>query len=280
MRIPALLANSFLFNLFTLARFSHAKKYLLKALFRNIDPYYAYVLSKNKERSLSIWALKQIKYRKNHFSDDLYFWEIGKEKWLANLDHIHGLYEYLNGFFDLFYHCECRDKVVLDIGGYIGDSARYFLKKGARKVIIYEPVEKNVICMRMNLKNSVEIIPKGVAEHNGVLTIRSNYPAGHIGFGNRAGRYKLTIETESFPSILATLSADIAKVDCEGNEKYLLTVNPDALRRIAYWMIEIHDGRIGNKIDQKFLQCGFEKIPLSVPSGHPSISHYRLVNSV
>jgi FkbM family methyltransferase len=279
MFIKELLAKSFLFNLFTLARFSHAKKYLLKNLLHKIDPYQAYVLSKNRERSLSIWALQQIKHRKKHLSDDLYFWQMHEELWLANLDHIHGLYEYLQGSFHEFYRCDCRGKTVLDIGGYIGDSARFFLKQGTRKVIIYEPVEKNVMCMRYNLKdyqNAVEIIPKGIAGQNGELTIFSNYPAGHIGFGNRSGKYKLTAQAESFPSILSHVQADIAKVDCEGSERYLLDVECKALRRIPYWMIELHDGQIAEQIERKFLKCGFETIPMPVPAGHQSIGHYRL----
>jgi hypothetical protein len=49
MLLKPILQKSFLFNLFTLARFSHAKKYLFKACKRGLDPYQTHVLSKNKE---------------------------------------------------------------------------------------------------------------------------------------------------------------------------------------------------------------------------------------
>lgn len=280
MGIQELLSKFFLFNLFDLARFSHAKKYLFKRVTRGIDPYSAFVLSKNRERPLCIWAIQQIKHRKQHVTDDLYVWELGGEKWVANLDHIHGLYEYLQGSFHEFYRCECQNKTVLDIGGYIGDSARYFLKQGAAKVIIYEPCLKNVDCMRHNLKEHAEvvkIIPKGVSEHCGAMTIHSNYPEGHIGFGNREGRYQLNVEGESFHSILSNHQVDVAKVDCEGYEKYLLEVENGLLRRIPYWMIELHDGMTTDMITQKFLSAGFEKIPIAVPEEHQGISHFRLV---
>jgi FkbM family methyltransferase len=282
MSIRSVLTKSFLFNLFTLARFSHAKKYLLKTLFHKIDPYYAYVLSKDRECSLNIWAIKQMKHRKKHFAEDLYFWELNRELWLGNLDHIHGLYEYLQGSFHDFYRCDCRDKSVLDIGGYIGESALYFLKQGARKIVIYEPVEKNVVCMRHHLKNyaaAVEIIPKGVAQEDGEMTILSNYPAGHIGFGNREGRYQLTTEGESFHSILSHVNVDIAKIDCEGGERYLLSVETPLLRKIPYWIIEFHEAQIAKKIEHKFLSSGFETIPIAVPAGHQSICHFRRVTA-
>lgn len=33
-----------------------------------------------------------------------------------------------------------RDKIVLDVGAYIGDTALFFVSRGARKVYAYEPV--------------------------------------------------------------------------------------------------------------------------------------------
>lgn len=281
MFIKALLAKSFLCNLFALARFSHARKYLLKACLRNLDPYHTFVLSKNRKRSLCIWAIQQIKHRKRHVSEDLFYWELNGEKWLANLDHVHGLYEYLNGSFERFYSCECKDKVVLDVGGYIGDSARYFLKKGAQKVVIYEPVEKNVFCMRENLKedaHAIEIISKAIAGHVGTVTLSSNYPEGHIGFGNRDGRYQMSVQSETFSSILSNRQIDLAKIDCEGNEKYLLSVEDALLRTIPYWIIEVHDAHVAEQVDRKFRSAGFEKQHALVPDGHQSVVHYFLVS--
>ncbi len=280
MSIQDLMAKSFLVNLFALARFSHAKKYVFKALARKVDPYTTFVLSKDKQRSLCIWAIKQIKHRGLRMQDDLYVWDLGGEKWLANLDHIHGLYEYLTEGFDAQYGCPCAGKVVLDIGGYIGDTARYFLKRGAREVIVYEPVEKNVVCLRHNLAHDqerVQIIPKGIAGHDGAITILSNYPPGHIGFGNRDGRYSLSVSVESFSTILSRVQADIAKVDCEGNEKYLLDVDSSLLRRIPYWMIEVHAQPLRNQLARLFERAGFEAVSMQMPPNHLPVYHYRLV---
>jgi FkbM family methyltransferase len=278
MFIKDLLSKFFLFNLFSLARFSHARKYLFKNLFRKRDSYGFYVLSKDRKKSLNIWAIKQIKHRKHHFSEDLYFWDIEGERWLANLDHIHGLYEYKRGSFREMYPCDYRNKTVLDVGGYIGDSARFFLKEGARKIVIYEPVEKNVICMKHNLaeyQKHVEIYQKAIAAEDGEMVISSNYPGGHIGFGNRAGRYTIKVLGESFHSILSRIEADIAKIDCEGGEKHLLDVADSDLIKIPYWIIEFHDAQIGEKVAQKFQRSGFDIMPLTVPPGHQQLVHFR-----
>lgn len=277
MQLKRFLNHSFLYNLFSLARFSHAKKYLLKNIRQKRDPYFDYVLAKDKMRSLNIWALKQIKNRRELFNEDLYFWELEGEKWLANLDHIHGLYEYLSGSFSNHYRANYQNKTVLDVGGYIGDTARYFLKEGAARVVIYEPVEKNVICMKHNLhkwSHLVEIVHKGVSGNNGEMVISSNYPAGHIGFGNREGQYSVKVSSETFHTILQKNSADIAKIDCEGGERYLLDLEERVLCKIPYWMVEIHEAHLVQEITRKFRSCGFEILPVDLPPGHQALIHF------
>lgn len=278
MTIKDLLAKSFLFNLFTLARFSHAKRYLLKG--RKKDPYYSYVLAKNKKQAINIWALQQVKYRKRHHFGSLFFWDFNQEVWLANLDQVHGLYEYLQGAFSVMYKAPCQNKRVLDVGGYIGDTARFFLKEGASRVVIYEPALANVLCMEVNLKeyaDKIEIIRKGIGAKDGELEISSNYPEGHIGFGNREGAYKVQTTGICFTSLLQSEDFDIAKIDCEGSEQYLLDVAKGDLRKIPYWMIELHDPHIAAKVTEKFLESGFEAIPIEVEEGHQQMTHFRLL---
>lgn len=38
------------------------------------------------------------------------------------------------------YECDCRGKVVLDVGGFEGESAAYFWSKHAKKIVIFEPL--------------------------------------------------------------------------------------------------------------------------------------------
>lgn len=279
MFIKELRARSFLYTLFANARFSHAKKYLLNNLLHKSDPYKTFVLSKDKSRSLNIWALQQVKHRTGHYGGDFFFWRLNEESWLANLEQVHGLYEYLNGTFETIYACDYTNKTVLDIGGYIGDSARFFLRQNARKIFIYEPVKKNIVAMQHNLQDhfsKVRMISKGVSAKGETMTIESSYPEGHIGFGCEGRKFRVTIETEGFDTILRKEKYDIAKIDCEGNEKYLLQVGAKNLQKIPYWMIEIHHPEMIQKLQTKFLEAGFKMhVPLA-PEGHLSVFHFVL----
>lgn len=276
------ITNSFLFNLFKLARFSYAKKYLLKDSRVPHDLYKMHVPAKHKQGTLSIWVLKQIKHRKKKCQDDLYFWDFGAESWLGNLNHVQGLYEYLSGAFDDFYKYEYQGKTVLDVGGYIGDSARYFCKKGARKVVVYEPVDTNLLCMKHNLKqyqNHVEIHPKAVGNKDGDITIASDHPPGDTGFGYGHGDYIVKVQSQSFTSILTHTEADVAKIDCEGYERYLLDVPNELLRRIPYWIIEVHGEELRKQLQAKFTEAQFKKKKISDAAEKQAVDHYYLVQN-
>ena len=38
------------------------------------------------------------------------------------------------------YDCDYKDKIVLDVGAFCGETAVFFYLMGAKKVVIYEPV--------------------------------------------------------------------------------------------------------------------------------------------
>jgi predicted RNA methylase len=50
------------------------------------------------------------------------------------------------------YEYDYRNKVVLDVGGFEGESAIYFWLRGAKRVIIYEPVNSHVQFINKNVK--------------------------------------------------------------------------------------------------------------------------------
>jgi predicted RNA methylase len=43
---------------------------------------------------------------------------------------------------EMYGYIDVNDGVVIDIGAYIGETALYFIHKGARRVYAFEPVEK------------------------------------------------------------------------------------------------------------------------------------------
>jgi FkbM family methyltransferase len=49
------------------------------------------------------------------------------------------------------------NSIVIDIGAYIGDTALYFIHRGAKRVYAFEPVEKLYIYLLRNVaRNSLE----------------------------------------------------------------------------------------------------------------------------
>ncbi|MCM8808393.1 MAG: hypothetical protein NC926_10750, partial [Candidatus Omnitrophica bacterium] len=51
---------------------------------------------------------------------------------------------------------------------------------------------------------------------------------------------------------------DIAKVDCEGCEKFLVSVDDDLIKQISEWIIECHSLEISRLIFKKFIKNGFK----------------------
>ena len=49
------------------------------------------------------------------------------------------------------YDCNCKGKIVLDVGGYQGESAVFFKTLGAKKIIIYEPVTAHIEQIKKNV---------------------------------------------------------------------------------------------------------------------------------
>jgi len=89
---------------------------------------------------------------------------------------LHSIYLKLKGRFpealgrddlDLYAQLPVKDKVVLDIGAYDGDTAEFFLKRGANKVICIEPDEGRCSAIRRRFpSNRVEVRCRGVSKED------------------------------------------------------------------------------------------------------------------
>jgi FkbM family methyltransferase len=158
-----------------------------------------------------------------------------------------------------FYDCDYKGKSVLDIGGFYGETAVFFVNQGAKRVIIYEPLKMHYKIIRKNMAlNAVnlEFHEEGIGAKNGQLCI--NYDVAGLGFGLiNKGENTLTIDTKSATNIISQSQADIAKIDCEGAEINLLYVPRDILRLIEFYIIETHTKTIQEAITKKFLEAGF-----------------------
>lgn len=180
---------------------------------------------------------------------------------------------------DEIYSVDCKNKTVLDIGGYIGDSAVYFSAMGAAKVIIYEPVVAHHEFIKINMAlNDVnaELHEEGIGENDGYTLV--NYDIINSGFGlTNKGAKKMLIKIKSIKRIIEESGASIAKLDCEGAESSLVNVPPEVLQTIDFYMIEIHTLEMKSILMNKFRASGFDVVK-DIPTGvddHTSTVYFK-----
>lgn len=157
------------------------------------------------------------------------------------------------------YDCDCRGKVVLDIGGFQGESAVFFAGMGAKKVIIYEPVATNLRFIRENarLNNvNVEIHEEGIGVEDGEITVTYDEASNCFGL-SKTGPHEMKIKIRNITKVIEESGADVAKIDCEGAEESLVNVPTEILRRVGLYIIEVHTPEIKRKVIQKFKESGF-----------------------
>ncbi len=180
------------------------------------------------------------------------------------------------------YENDYLGKVVLDIGGFEGESAAYFWIKGAKKVIIYEPVPENVEIIRKNIALngiSAEIHQAGIAEKDGTQVI--SYDEIDPGFGLASkGKNSFEIGTVDVSKAIVESRADIAKFDCEGAEISLVSVPKEILQKVPYYIIEVHSSRLRNAVLDKFRSSGFNFIKEVTKSKPQGVSVLQFKKSV
>lgn len=181
---------------------------------------------------------------------------------IGNLEQFFGLFEeYFQGQFDQLYKGDWQDKTILDLGGYVGDSALFFLREGAKRVITYEPVEDNVEALRLNIApfaSKVEVHAEAIGDREEVCSIESCRVPGSLSFGLPGKEYSVKVSVVPIQKVLDAHSLDMVKVDIEGGEKYLLSLSPEQLRMVPYWIVETHDPELRDKILHLFEDAGFK----------------------
>ena len=155
---------------------------------------------------------------------------------------------------------DVKNKVVIDVGAYLGDTALAFLNWGARVVYAYEPIsrfyEGLVKTIRANgVEDRVKVFNYGWWFYNGTLRLR----LGYIGTGALPGDVEVRVvdSTEELLRIGRDIGNDfVVKMDCEGCEYSLLTVPCKALRLARQYVIEVHGAL--TPLIYKFINCGFK----------------------
>jgi FkbM family methyltransferase len=260
-------------NSFTIAKTKHGyiiKKDLpdLEFSFQTQDiltakPFFDFLLS----LTLCGWTVKRIgftyevwnthsKYLIEQIGEDLFHIKSNELELVGSNETMNVcLYECEAGLYEADYH----NKTVLDIGGFTGETAAFFASKGAKKIIVYEPVFAHHALIKKNLMlNHVdaEIHDEGIGETDGTRIVR--YNSFGVGFGlSFKGRNQISIKIRKASDVILQSKADIAKIDCEGGETSLLNVSTDILRSIDFYFVETHSLKIEKAIFNKFCTAGF-----------------------
>lgn len=225
----------------------------------SIEPKYG---GKIKANDLDLF-FRLVPYQKA-FQGDLCIWNYENRQFFGSNIQFFGLYsELLSGLFNDHYQFDWKNKSVLDLGGFVGDSALFFLEQGARKMYIYEPLSENILAMRYNLqsyKDKIEIYQQAISDKSGKLIINSMAPKGSLGFGMVEGKYKTECDATTIQDVLKKHEVDVVKMDCEGAEKYLVSVSKEDLITVPYWIVETHNLKIYRDIVEKFHDSGFSKV--------------------
>jgi FkbM family methyltransferase len=152
------------------------------------------------------------------------------------------------GFIDNF----IKGSTVLDVGANVGDTALYFVARGAQKVVAFEPHPELFGLAKKNIDANVgdarvELASYGVGKEDGEIECREDNddgPTGTFGLTGRQVGRKVTLKIKSFSGVLdAYPKADVVKMDCEGAEYGAFeSCTDEQLRRICVFAIEYHRG--------------------------------------
>lgn len=102
-----------------------------------------------------------------------------------------------------------------------------------------------------------EVHQAGIGNKNGTRTIQ--YDKADIGFGLlNEGSKSMEINVRDISEVIQESGAQLAKFDCEGAEESLTHVAEEILRKIDFYIIEVHSPEVKEAICQKFLGAGFK----------------------
>ena len=155
---------------------------------------------------------------------------------------------------------------VVDIGGYIGDTSVYFVKKGAQSVEVYEPSPFNFNYLTTNLRlndvsERVKPFRLAIANdcRNSILFV-PRYAAGEASlFRHNNNMVETGVETISCHQVL-NKHIDLLKMDCKGCEVQVIEECGESLQKnvdhLIFQYYKIDDASI-RVLLKKIVSIGF-----------------------
>ncbi len=165
---------------------------------------------------------------------------------------------------------DVKDRVIIDIGANIGDSAIYFALKGAKHVYAFEPYPYSYELATYNiglnrLEDKITILNEGCGREKGKIKIDTSYKnVGSTDLKNFKNGTNIDITT--LGELVKRFNINdgaVLKIDCEGCEYgVLLGARNSDLRRFIQIQIEYHYGYLNLK--RKLEDIGF-KVSRTLP---------------
>ncbi|MHB1600843.1 MAG: FkbM family methyltransferase [bacterium] len=175
-----------------------------------------------------------------------------------------------------------KDRIIIDIGAYIGDTAIYFVYKGCKAVYALEPFPYSFKIANINIAlnkcdDKITLLNAGIGKKSGTIKINSEYISGvdssidslinpNIHFDNGElktvhGNNKTMINIITLQEIINRYNLKnqpcVLKMNCEGCEYETILNTPDSvLKEFEQIVIEYHYGYIN--IKNKLESIGFK----------------------
>ncbi|MCL5115500.1 MAG: FkbM family methyltransferase [Candidatus Marsarchaeota archaeon] len=183
---------------------------------------------------------------------------------------------------------DCDGSKLVDIGADIGDTAIYFLLKGASMVYGFEPYPSVYKIARKNvalngLSKKVRIFNEGCADSPSFLAIDpdSSNNQGSMPAVNFKSGMKIRMRTLEELVRRLRINDGALKVDCEGWEyDIILNASRKTLRKFRSIIIEYHYGYMN--LERKLRDAGFKvshTLPYYTPKGilEPNARYFGMI---
>jgi FkbM family methyltransferase len=176
--------------------------------------------------------------------------------------HLHTIFnELLSGT----YEYDVQGKTVVDVGAFYGETAIYYSRIGAAKVICYEPFASGRLIPHnasLNGCTNIEWVHAAVAGKDAVLEAdpeHMNHGGTRLYYANTPGE---ALSQISLQSITEThqIKDGVLKLDCEGSEyDIIFQTKPETLRQYSVILMEVHT-YLGNVdiLGLKLMEAGFK----------------------
>ncbi|ALT69290.1 FkbM family methyltransferase [Methanobrevibacter millerae] len=173
-------------------------------------------------------------------------------------------YEYYMGESYSSFNINYKNRVVIDIGSYVGDTALFFANQGA-SVYGFEPVKKNyeysleLKKINPDLNEKLHFFNYGVSDKIGTISIDDMNSTSQ--FRTEKDHYEVEVITLEDILTKNQIKPDILKMDCEGCEfNIILNTDLSNFKDIIFEHHSIHTGIDHKLLIEKLKKQGFNII--------------------